>query len=69
MRLEVPDPGVTAFLVLVVFTFVTSALEPGEHELPSPLHKPHLSTTAFEPMTPSQPTFCRIRRRCDILVA
>lgn len=50
-------PGVNAFLVLVVF-FVTLSLDPGKHVLPSPLHTPHLSTTALEPMTPSQPTFC-----------
>ena len=68
-RLTVPDPGVTAFLVLVVFSFVTSSvLVPGEHVLPSPLHTPHLSTTAFDPMTPSQPTFCRsyFRQSCAI---
>ena len=50
-------PGVNAFLVLEVFV-VTLSLEPGKHVLPSPLHTPHLSTTALEPMMPSHPTFC-----------
>lgn len=50
-------PGVNAFLVLEVFV-VTLSLEPGKHVLPSPLHTPHLSTTALEPMMLSHPTFC-----------